>query len=107
MTALRKGLATESEALDEPQVLLLRAVFDVIQQLAALGNHGEQAAAGREILLVDVQVVRQVEDPFGEEGHLVRGAAGVTFVELIVFGVDFVVAHIIGDGSSVGRTVLG
>ena len=107
MTAPQKGLATESEALDEPQVLLLRSILDVIQQLAPLGNHGEQTAAGREILLVDVQVVRQVEDPFGEEGHLVRGAAGVTFVELIVFGVDYVVAHGIGDGPSVGQTVLG
>jgi hypothetical protein len=30
-----------------------------------------------------------VEDPLGEQGHLIRGAAGVSFVELIVFFVDF------------------
>lgn len=42
---------------------------------------------------MDVQVVREVENPLGDEGHLVRGAAGVTVVELIVFEVDFVGSH--------------
>ena len=70
-----------------------RTLLDVIQQLAALGNEGEEATARREILLVDVQVVREVENPLCQQGHLVRGAAGVSFVELIVFEVDFFGAH--------------
>ena len=42
---------------------------------------------------MDIQVIREVENPLGEEGHLVRGAAGISFVELIVFEVDVLVAH--------------
>ena len=80
-----EGLVAESEAGDDLFVFLLRALLDEVQQLAALGNHRQQAAAGREVLFVDVEVVRQMENPLGEEGHLVRGAAGVSFVELIVF----------------------
>ena len=34
-------------------------------------------------------MVREMEDPLGEESHLIRGAAGVSFVELIVFFVDY------------------
>ena len=94
MAACEIGLATETEAADDLLVFLLGAFLDVIQQLAALGDQGEEATAGREVLLVDVQVVREVEDPLGEESHLVRGAAGVSFVELIVFFVDFFsIAH--------------
>lgn len=91
---LRNWLAAETETSNELLILFLRALLDVIQQLAALGNEGQEATAGREVLLVDVQVVREMEDPLGEESHLVRGAAGVTFVELIVFFVDFFsIAH--------------
>ena len=89
-----KCLVAESEAGDDLFVFLLRAFFDEIQHLAALGNHGQQAAAGREVLLVDVEVIRQMEDPLGEQSHLIGCAAGVSFVELIVFQVDFFgIAH--------------
>lgn len=93
MAVLRKGLVAESQPLDDLLVFLLGALLDEVQQLAALGNKGQQATARREVLLVDVQVVREVEDPPGEQGHLIRGAAGVSFVELIVFQVDFFGAH--------------
>ena len=42
---------------------------------------------------MDVQVIREVENPLGEQSHLVWGAAGVTFVELIVFEFDLFGAH--------------
>jgi hypothetical protein len=83
------GLAAEAKSSDDLLILFFGTLLDVIQQLAALGNQGEKATAGREVLLVDVQVVRQMENPSGEERHLIRGAAGVSFVELIVFNVDF------------------
>ena len=70
-------------------ILLIGALFDVIQQLTPLGNEGQKSTAGREVLLVDVEMVREMEDPGGEQGHLVWGAAGVSFVELIVFDVDY------------------
>jgi hypothetical protein len=94
VAALRKILAAESEAFDDLLVFFLGTLLDVIQQLAALGNKGEESTAGGEILLVDVEVIREVEDPLGKEGHLIWGAAGVSFVELIVFQVDFFgIAH--------------
>ena len=94
VAACEIGLAAESETSNDLLILFFGTFLDVIQQLAALGNQGEEATAGREVLLVDVQVVRQMENPCGEESHLVRGAAGVSFVELIVFFVDFFsIAH--------------
>jgi hypothetical protein len=87
-------LAAESEAFDDLLVFFLGAFLDEIQQLTTLGNQGEESTAGGEILLVEVEVIREMEDPLGEEGHLIRGAAGVSFVELIVFQVDFFgIAH--------------
>jgi hypothetical protein len=87
-------LAAESETSDDLLILFFGTLLDVIQQLTALGNEGQKATAGREVLFVDVQMVREMEDPLGEESHLVRGAAGVSFVELIVFFVDyFLVGH--------------
>ncbi len=90
MAAFAKfSLAAESETSDDLLILFFGAFLDVIQQLAALGNEGQETAAGRIILFMDIHVVRQVEDPLGEEGHLVRGATGVSFVELIGLQVDW------------------
>ena len=105
-------LAAESKSSDDLLVFFLGAFLDVIQQLATLGNQGEKATAGREILFVDVQVIREMEYPLGKQGHLVRGTASVSFVELIVFFVDF---FSVGHGRrgwiqpllQKGRTVLG
>ena len=79
--------------MDDLLVAFFRALLDVIKKFAALGNQGEESTAGREVLLVDVQMVGQMEDPSGEERHLVWGASGVSFVELIGFEVDFFSAH--------------
>ncbi len=87
------GLAAESEALDDLLVAFFRAFLDVIKEFAALGNQGKESTAGREVLFVNVQMVGQMEDPSGEERHLVWCASGVSFVELIGFEVDFFSAH--------------
>lgn len=103
------GLAAESEALDDLLVFFFGACLDVVEEFPALRDQLEQAAAGREILLVNVEVVREVEDALGHQGHLIGCATGVTFVKLVVFQVDCVVAHI-GRGwdqRSPGRPRLG
>ena len=69
-------------------VFFLGAVFDEIEQLAAARNHRQKAAAGREVLLVRVEVLGEVLNALGEECDLIRCAAGVAFVELIVLGID-------------------
>ena len=46
-----------------------------------------------------VEVVGEVQDALGKQGHLVRGAAGIAFVQLVVFEVDFFGAYV-GSGGS-------
>lgn len=81
-------LAAEPEAFDDLLVFLLTAGLDVVKKLAAARDELEQAAAGREVLGVDIEMIRQIVNPLGEKGHLIRGAAGVSFVELIILRVD-------------------
>ena len=83
------GLAAQAEVSDELLVILFALALDVIKELAALGNHFQESAAGGEILLVDQQVLGELEDPLGEQCHLIWGAAGVFFVDFIRREVDW------------------
>jgi hypothetical protein len=78
-------LAAESEALDDFQIALVGTLLDVIQEFTALGDQGEKPTAGRKVLFMNVQMIRKVKNPCGKQGHLIRGAAGVSFMELIGF----------------------
>jgi hypothetical protein len=91
VAALQKvvGLAAETEAIDQLLVFVFGVRLDVIKVFPADGNELEEAAAGREILFVDVQVVREFKNPLGEKRDLIGGAAGVSFVELIICECDF------------------
>ena len=87
-------------------------LFDVVEVLAALRDEGEKAAAGRKVLLMNLEMLSEAEDPLGHHRGLIRGATGISFVELVVFQVDLLgcaigIAHNIRDESSRGRTVLG
>jgi len=82
-------LAAESEFSDELLVVLIALALDVIKELAALGNHFQESAAGCEVFLVDEKVLREFKDPLGEKCHLVSCAAGVFFVLLVRREVDF------------------
>ena len=86
-------LAAEAQALNDLLVAILGLALDVIQVLAAHRDELEETAARREVFAVDIQVIRNVVDPLGEQGHLIGGAAGVSFMELEFFQVDCVVAH--------------
>ena len=100
---LRKLLAAEVQALDDLLVFLLGAFLDVIQQLAALGDHFQKSTAGRKVLLVVDQVLGEMRDALGQQGHLVGRAASVAIVQLVVLQVDFVGAHI-GSGGPQQRS---
>lgn len=93
MAAVLRVLVAESEALDDLLVFFLRAVLDEVEQLAAARDHRQKAAAGREVLLVRVEVLGEVMNALGEECDLIRCAAGVAFVELIILRIDLLCAH--------------
>ena len=101
-------LAAEAQALNDLLVAILGLALDVIQVLAAHRDELEETAARREVFAVDIQVIRNVVDPLGEQGHLIGGAAGVSFVELEFFQVDGMVTHNSrGWIQHVSRNVLG
>ena len=59
---LSAKLVAESEAHDQGFVPLRAAALQVFQQLAALGNHVEQTTPGVVVLLVSLEMFRQVGD---------------------------------------------
>ena len=58
-------------------------LHQVIQQIAAMADHFQQAAAGVMVLLVHLQVLGQVVDPLGEDGDLDLGRTGVPLMRRI------------------------
>ena len=64
------GSAAQSQTGDQILVGLLVAGLDVVQKIAALADHRQQAPARTEILLVCLQMLGQVHDPLGQDGHL-------------------------------------
>lgn len=80
--------AAESEITDEFLVFLVALTLDIIKEFAALRNQLEETAARGEILFVRVEVLGEIEDPLGKKSYLIRGASGVSFMELIRLEVD-------------------
>ena len=74
-------------------IAIVESILDEIEQLAAARNHGQKAAAGRKVLFVRVEVVGEVMNALSKQCDLIRCAAGVAFVELIILGIDFFGAH--------------
>ena len=59
------GLAPQTETADDGGITLRRGLFEVVQQLATLIHHLEQAAAGGVIALVSAEVLAQAVDARG------------------------------------------
>ena len=55
-------LLTKTEFLDEPAVFIDVAIADIVQQMATTAYQLEKAAAAREVLLVALEVFREVVD---------------------------------------------
>src|SRR5258708_21450710 len=70
--ANRQGqiLATQTQTLDQRRVTLGVAGFQVIEQAAALADHLQEAAARMVILRVALEMLGEVDDPFGQDGDL-------------------------------------
>ena len=64
------GLATQAEVADDLGVALGGVELEVIQQLAALVDHLQEATAGRMVALVGVEVLAETVDPLRQERDL-------------------------------------
>ena len=79
--ARRFGLFAKIEALDELVVALGRRVLQVVEETAAAGHHFQQAAAGRMVLGVPLEVFGQKIDALGQARNLHVRASGVFLMQ--------------------------
>ena len=70
-------LLTDAQLGDEGAVTLHVLGSQIVQHLAALADHLVQAAAGVVVVDVSTQVLGELIDAGGEDGHLNLGGAGV------------------------------
>src|SRR3989304_1637264 len=85
-----KGSAAElllapPEPLDQRAVLVRIIALQVVEKLAALAHHLQQAAARMKILDVGLEVLGQAVDALGEERDLHFRGAGIVPRPLILF----------------------
>ena len=77
-----RPLAAKAELRDEVLVLRLVLALEVVEELAAVVDLAEQAVAGRMVLLVGLQVLRERLDLLGEKRDLHFGRARVAIMAL-------------------------
>src|SRR5215207_6134598 len=72
--------AAQAEAFDERPVAGDIVVLEVAEQPAAATDHLQQAAARVVVVLVDLEMLGELVDARGQQGHLDLGRAGVAFL---------------------------
>ena len=70
-------LLSDAELCDAGSVTLDVLLGEVVEQVAALTDHFEKAAAGMVVLLVDLEVFGELVDALGENGDLNLRRTGV------------------------------
>ncbi|CCV03230.1 hypothetical protein MESS2_1030087 [Mesorhizobium metallidurans STM 2683] len=60
----------QTELLDQRLIARVILALEIIKQAAALGDESEQTTAGMVILLVVLEMIGQVLDALGKDGHL-------------------------------------
>lgn len=83
--AYSRGLATQTELLDQRLVSFVILAFEVGKQALPLAHHDEQTAPSVVVLAVFLEVLGQLLDPGGEQGDLDSGGAGVVGVRTVRF----------------------
>ena len=73
-------LFAQSEALNQRLIPLHVFASQIGQMAATLAHKLQQTSAGMLIMFVGLQVLDQLIDAFGQQGHLHFGRAGVVFV---------------------------
>jgi hypothetical protein len=68
-------LSSQAERFDEAPVFLEIDFLEIIQESAPLADEFQKPPAGMKILFMHLEMLRQVVDPFRQQGNLnVRGA---------------------------------
>jgi hypothetical protein len=75
---------TDPESLDKGSVPPSILFPEVLQKPAALPDQHQQTAAGMMVLSMDLEMVGEAVDPFGEERDLHLRGAGVSFVGAVL-----------------------
>ena len=70
-------LLAETEGLDDGTIAIDVSVVEILQHLAAATDELGQRAGGTEVLVVLLQVLRQVLDAIGEQCNLALSRTGV------------------------------
>src|SRR5690606_38505701 len=78
------SLAAQAELLDQSLIAALVGLLQVIQERPARGHELEQPATRVVVLLVGLEVFRQVRDALRHDRHLHLGAAGIGFAAGVV-----------------------
>ena len=73
-------LLTDTQLGDQSTVTVDVLLRQIVQQVAALTYHHQQATTGVVVVLVDTQVLGQLVDAGGEDGNLNLGGAGVSLM---------------------------
>src|SRR6266536_2103907 len=76
-------LAADTEFLQDRLVALRTMVFKVRQKSTPLGHHDQESSPGGMVLLVRLEMLRQLRDAFAQQSNLYFWRSGIGFVGLI------------------------
>ena len=76
----RDSLLLESELLHDRAVTALVVLLEIAEMRTAISDHLEKTAAGMEILLVLLEMGRELVDLAAKDSHLDVGRAGILVV---------------------------
>ena len=79
-------LLTDIQFCDNRAVAIDILFHQIIQQASSLTDHLQKTSSGMEVLFVDLQMLGQVVDPFGQDRDLNLGRTGVGLVDPV--GID-------------------
>jgi hypothetical protein len=78
-------LLSEVEGLDQVAIPLDIVIPEIVEEPPPLADEHEEPAPGMVVLLVDLEMIGEVVDPLGQDGHLDIRRAGIGLVPLELF----------------------
>ena len=86
---ISQALLADAELANDRLIALGIVSLEVVEQATSLADQHEQAAARAVVLLVRLEVVRQLANAFTDDGDLDLGTPGVSRVRLILVNYGF------------------